>query len=102
MPAVEVMILGKKYEFDTAEHPERVRAAGHLLDRRIKTVSETYGVISNERVLVLAALNLAEELIRHKQDTRMDRVEDFLRGLADRLEVAAREETETEEVGAST
>ncbi|OGH56106.1 MAG: hypothetical protein A3G34_12840 [Candidatus Lindowbacteria bacterium RIFCSPLOWO2_12_FULL_62_27] len=92
MPSVEVMILGKKHVFDTPENPERVRLAANLIDRKLKTVSEHYGMISNERMLLLTALNIAEELIRHKQETKLDRVEDFLRGLAERLELAVRPE----------
>lgn len=92
MPAVEVVIFGKKHVFDTPENPERVRTAANLLERKLKTVSEVYGMISNERMLVLAALNIAEELIRHKRETKMDRVEDFMRGLTDRLELALRED----------
>ncbi|MBI4179856.1 cell division protein ZapA [bacterium] len=87
MPAVEVMILGKKHVFETSGNPDRVRAAAVLLERKVKTVSEHLGMISNDRTLVLAGLNIAEELIRLKQETRLDRMEDFLRGLSDRLEL---------------
>lgn len=90
MPAVEVLILGKKHVFDTPEHPDRVKAAANLLERKLKTVTEGYSMISNDRMLVLAALNLAEELIRIKQETKMDRVEDFLRGMSERLELTLR------------
>lgn len=91
MLAVEVLIFGRKHVFDTPENPERVRAAANLLERKLKTVSEVYSMISNERMLVLAALNLAEELIRHKQETKLDRVEDFLKGMSERLDLALRE-----------
>ena len=98
MPSVEVLIFGKKHTFDTPENPERVKAAANLLDRKLKAVSEVYGMISNERMLVLAALNLAEEFIRFKQDSKLDRVEDFLRGLNDRLEISLRPEKTAEAV----
>ena len=90
MSSVEVLLLGKKHVFDTPENPDRVRAAAALLDRKLRTVAEVYGMISNERMLVLAALNLAEELLRYKQETKLDRIEDFLKGLADRLELSLR------------
>lgn len=92
MPSVEVLILGKKHVFDTPDNPDRVKAAANLLERKLKTVSEVYGMISNERMIVLAALNLAEELLRHKRETKLDRVEDFLKGLSERLELSLREE----------
>ena len=93
MPTVEVVILGKRHVLDSPENPDRVRAAAALLERKIKPFTEIYGMISNERMMVLAALNIAEELLRLKQETKMDRVEDFLRGLSDRLELVLRDES---------
>lgn len=100
MPSVEVVILGKKHVFDTPGNVERVRAAAQLLERKLKAVAENYGMISNERTSILAGLNLAEELLRLKQETKLDRIEDFLRGLADRLELSLR--SDPDEVFAST
>lgn len=93
MPDVEVLILGKKYSFDTPGNPDLVKAAANLLDRKLKTVADVYGMISNERMILLSALNLAEELLRVKHETKLDRVEDFLKGLSDRLELSLREES---------
>lgn len=90
MPAVEVVIFGKKHAFETPGNVDRVRAAAQLLERKVKTVAEDYDMISNERILMIAGLNLAEELLRLKQETKLDRVEDALRGLSDRLELALR------------
>ncbi len=98
MPSVEVIILGKKHTFDTPENPDRVKTAARLLERKLKTVTEVYGLISNDHMLVLAALNLAEELIRLKQETKLDRAEDFLRGLAERLDLAMRDEADSPDV----
>lgn len=92
MPSVEVMILGRKHVFDTPEHPDRVKFAARLLERKLKTVNEVYGMISNEHMLVLAALNIAEELLRLKRETKLDRVEDFLRGMNERLDLAMRDD----------
>jgi cell division protein ZapA (FtsZ GTPase activity inhibitor) len=91
MPAVEVIILGKKHVFNTMEDPEHVRSAAALFEKRVKAVAEDFSMISNERTLVLAAVNIADELIRLKTDTRMDKVEDFLQGISDRLELGLRD-----------
>ncbi len=92
MASVEVLILGKSHVFETPGNPDRVRAAARLLERKLNTVSEVYGLISNEQMLTLAALNLAEELMRLKQETKLDHVEDFLKGLTERLDLALRAE----------
>lgn len=62
---VSVSILGKEYKFACApDEREALRSAAALLDRKMREVQEGGRVLGAERCAVMAALNLANEVLQ--------------------------------------
>ncbi len=61
---ISVHILGKDYQVACpAEERDALRGAAAELDQRMKTIRQSGNVIGVERIAVMAALNLAYELL---------------------------------------
>jgi cell division protein ZapA len=65
---VIVSIFGKEYSLVSEVDPEYIRKAASYLDSKMREVSESYPSINESRVAVLAALNIADELFRCRED----------------------------------
>ncbi len=79
---ISVSILDKDYVVGCKDHEhESLYAAVDLLKRKIEELRATGKVIGNERLAVMAALNLAHELLeqRHREAAYHERLESFLR-----------------------
>jgi len=65
--ALDVTIMGREYRVACGEDErEELLAAVQLLDRRMREIRDASKGGSIERVAVMAALNLANELLRDK------------------------------------
>ncbi|WHI51594.1 cell division protein ZapA [Microbulbifer sp. MLAF003] len=82
---VTVSILGKEYRVACADHERAgLQASAHLLHERMARIRSTGTVIGIERIAVMAALNIAHELIQAKaelssiplQEEMIDRLKD--------------------------
>jgi len=64
---LDVSILGREYRVacKESEREELLRSV-HFLDRRMREIRDTGKVSGAERVAVMAALNIAHELLRAK------------------------------------
>lgn len=61
---VAVQIMGKEYLVGCRPHElDALLASAKLLDRKMREIRETGKVIGTERIAVMAALNLAHEVI---------------------------------------
>ena len=70
---ITVKILGKDYQIACAEHEmHRVIDASLLLDSKMKEIKTTGRVIGLERIAVMAALNLANELLTHQENIKSE------------------------------
>ncbi len=65
---VVVSIFGKEYSLVSEVDPEYIKRAAQYLDLKMREVAESYPNITEARVAVLAALNIADELFRSKEN----------------------------------
>ena len=80
-PPVKVMILGKEYPVVCAETEEHeLLLAARYLDDKMRSIRDAGRVIGTERIAVMAALNIAHELIQARYENKM-----LSSGLGDRL-----------------
>jgi len=61
---VEVSILGRSFRIACAPDEEaQVRAAVDYLDAKMREIRDTGKVVGNERIAIMAALNITHELL---------------------------------------
>jgi cell division protein ZapA len=65
---VVVSIYGKEYSLVSEVDPEYIKKAAGYLDSKMKEVAGNYPNIPESRVAVLAALNIADELFKCRQE----------------------------------
>ncbi len=65
---VAVTIFGKEYNITSEVGPEYIVKAASYLDSKMKEVSATFPNLSENRVAVLAALNITDELFRTREE----------------------------------
>jgi cell division protein ZapA len=62
--ALTIGLLGREFRGACPEGEERqILAAADLLNRKLKEVRDTGKVVGNERIAIMAALNIAHELM---------------------------------------
>jgi len=60
--AVNISVLGREFRVGCPEGEERqLQAAVDHLNRKIKEIQDTRKVVGNERIAIMAALNIAHE-----------------------------------------
>ena len=88
---ISVTILDREYQF-TCEPDERnaLREAAAFLDDRMREIKKTGNLMALERIAVMTALNLSDELLKLRQHDRQrqDLVDKRIRGLANQLDDA--------------
>lgn len=85
-----VQIFGETYWLKSDQAPERLEALAFEVDRRMRELAEAQPGIGTGRLALLAALHLAEELSRVREDHTRDReeMEQRLEAWIARLEAA--------------
>jgi len=97
--AVAVTILGKEYRIGCEpEDEEALLKAARFLDARMKEIRGTGKVIGTDRIAVMAALNIAHELLarEHHADAAASTANKRIRALRERIEVALNDSTQLE------
>lgn len=88
---VKVEILDREFQF-ACEPDERaaLKAAASYLDERMRSVRESGSLMSLERIAVMTALNLSDELLKMEKTEahRKEHVDSRIRMLADELDDA--------------
>jgi cell division protein ZapA len=88
---VSVSILDREYQFhcEPGERKALIEAA-HFLSEKMREVKASGRLMALERIAVMTALNLADELLKMKatDEERKQRVDDRIRRLADEVEDA--------------
>jgi len=76
-PSVEVIIRGRTYLLKASDDPEYVRELARMLDERMAAVESGTKTVDTQRIAVLAALNLADDYCRLKEEyqTRVQELE---------------------------
>jgi len=88
---VVVEILGKEYRIACVEEErDALLASARYLDEKMGDVRTGGKVVGSERVAVMAALNIAHELLQQKfhEHERKKQLQKRLAGLQGRIEVA--------------
>jgi cell division protein ZapA len=95
-PPVHIKLLDVEYSVYGYDDPEYLHEVAGLVDRRMRALSQMYNDVSHLRNAILAALNLADELIRTRRQLEQYQAEasDFNQQVADRsqklIELCAR------------
>ena len=79
--SVEVHIYGQKYVIRSESSEEYVREVASLVDRKMREVAQRGRSVSTLNVAVLAALNIADELLKSSRDN-----EELLKRIKDQTE----------------
>lgn len=89
--AVTVKILDKEYRVACPpQERQALELSAKLLNQKMREVKDRGAVVGSERVAVMAALNIAHELVQQKtnRDARMESIKTRVKGLQDRIENA--------------
>jgi cell division protein ZapA len=88
---ISVMILDREYQF-TCEPGERtaLKEAAAFLDDKMREIKAGGNLMALERIAVMTALNLTDELLRlrKRDEQRRQQVDTRIRSLADQLDDA--------------
>ncbi|UZR27157.1 cell division protein ZapA [Methylococcus mesophilus] len=69
---IKVHLLGKEYPIGCAEDEQHdLLIAARFLDERMRKIRETGRVIGTERIAIMAALNIAHELVQAQHEIRL-------------------------------
>jgi cell division protein ZapA len=70
-PLIKVQILGKEYPIACPEEEQHdLLISARFLDEKMRQIRNTGRVIGTERIAVMAALNIAHELLQIHQQNR--------------------------------
>ncbi|MFB1488043.1 MULTISPECIES: cell division protein ZapA [unclassified Thiocapsa] len=70
---VSIRILDKDYRIACAPHEEGgLRASARILDGKMREIRKTGRVIGTDRIAVMAALNIAHELLQLQKTRTLD------------------------------
>lgn len=97
--AVAVSILGKEYRIGCEEgEEEALIKAARYLDARMKEIRASGKVIGTDRIAVMAALNIAHELLsrEHSVDAAASTANKRIRALRERIEIALNDSAQLE------
>ncbi|MFO7951869.1 MAG: cell division protein ZapA [Bacillota bacterium] len=65
---ITVNIMGEEYVLRSSSSKDHMHRVGNYVDRLMKSLAEKNIQMSKQRIAVLTALNLADELIRLKEE----------------------------------
>ena len=88
---ISVTILDREYQFTCEAHErDALKEAAELLDGRMREVKAAGNLMALERVAVMTALNMSDELIKLRKLglERAEKVDSRIRMLADELDDA--------------
>ena len=92
---VSVKILEKEYQVACPEDQvEALTASARLLDRQMSEIRDTGKVFGLDRIAVMAALNIANELIANKGQVAQvsELMDDKVAGLTERISAVLQEQ----------
>ena len=88
---ISVMILDREYQFACApDERAALREAAELLDARMREIKASGNLMALERIAVMTALNMSDEILRLRKAgaDRAEKVDQRIRLLADELDNA--------------
>lgn len=91
-PPIKVQILGKEYPVACSpEEQHELLIAARYLDDKMRNIRDTGRVIGTERIAVMAALNIAHELLQEKRESHhsSQNISGRLSAMRERLDAAS-------------
>lgn len=84
MHSYNLSILGHDIAFKTNAEEERIREAERLIAQRFKRLDTQGSRVSNEKLLILVALSLADDLLQ--TDQRLQELQNKIQQLLEKIE----------------
>ena len=84
-----VEIFGRRFDLRTTEPNERITELARFVDRRMRDIADVSPHVDTARLAVLAALNIADELLKEQATepgTRTERIRQRVEGMIERLD----------------
>ncbi|PID26777.1 MAG: hypothetical protein CR982_08610 [Candidatus Cloacimonadota bacterium] len=72
MPSIKIKILDEEYQMRSSENDKHVEKCCSLVDQKMREFKKSTGMNSTQRLAVLTAINLADELLKLKEKYRKD------------------------------
>ena len=89
METVSLNILGREYRVSCAnDESAKLRESAEYLNGIIDEIKESGKIVGTDRVAVMAALNLAHDLLKLRDKDRTEVMVDKMHSLQNRIEVA--------------
>ncbi|MEL7060801.1 MAG: cell division protein ZapA [Acidobacteriota bacterium] len=88
--STDVEIFGAVYHVRGEQDRETLHRLAAIVDRKMREIGDHVPVVDSGKIAILAALNLADELVQNNQQQEGERagIDDRMRGLIDRLDAA--------------
>ncbi len=69
-PVICVQIFGTEYNIHSEGDPDHARAVARYVDQKMRDVANTISLRSVAKIAVVAAVNLAHELLKEEETSR--------------------------------
>ncbi len=73
-PAVTVKIFGEEYRIKGVKDPDYIKMLAVFLDKKMQEVASNTQLSSTNKIAILAALNVADELHQSREKGKADRL----------------------------
>ncbi len=70
-----VEIFGQDYKIKGVGDPEYIHMIAGYIDRKMREIAHSSGIMSQSRIAILAALNIADELFQERENNAKSRKE---------------------------
>lgn len=79
----KVEIFGQEYKIKGVGNPQYIHKIAGYVDKKMREIAHSSGIMSQSRIAILAALNIADELYQERAER--DNIQAELEGKAARL-----------------
>ncbi len=79
----KVEIFGQEYKIKGVGNPQYIHKIAGYVDRKMREIAHSSGIMSQSRIAILAALNITDELCQEREER--EKIEAELEGKAARL-----------------
>jgi cell division protein ZapA len=96
---VSVLILDKEYRIACkAEERESLLQTSHFLDDKMREIRDSGKVIGTDRIAVMAALNLAHDLLHHQnlRESGKQTINRRIQAIREKVDIALSESNQLE------
>lgn len=83
-----VEIYGTTYHVRAGSDPSHLESLAEIVDGKMREIAGRTATVETSRIAILAALNLADELVRARSQTESKEIAEQAHGLLDQLEKA--------------